>query len=362
MDVPPQFLFVVCQVGIEPALKAEIAREWPEFRFSYSRPGFVTFRLPAGFQVTGDFDLRSVFARTFGVSLGKLIGEDASESAAQTWQLVGDRRIDVLHCWQRDIAVPGDNRFEPGPTPLADEVAKTIAQHVPEGKLVVNRTARAGQTILDCVLVEPNEWWIGYHCASGLPTRWPGGVPVIRSAAEPISRAYFKMEESLRWSQLPMKKGDLCAEIGSAPGGAAQRLLEKGQFVLGIDPAEMDERVLAHPNFAHIRRRAAQVARREFKHVRWLFADSNVAPNHTLDSVEGVVTHSSTHVRGMIVTLKLLDMELAAEIPAHLERIRSWGFKWVRARQLAFNRREICVCAMRNRAMRRFKSGHTKRA
>jgi len=176
------------------------------------------------------------------------------------------------------------------------------------------------------------------------------------------SRAYLKVEEALRWSQIPVRRGDLCAEIGSAPGGAAQRLLERGLFVLGIDPAEMDERVLAHPSFAHIQRRVVDVPRKDFRHVRWLFADSNVAPNHTLDSVEGIVTQNDIHVRGMIITLKLLNAELAAEIPSYLERIRSWGFKWVKARQLAYNRREFCVCALRNRAMRRFRRPATAKS
>ena len=35
------FLFTVCQVGAEGALKNEVLRSHPELRFAYSRPGFV---------------------------------------------------------------------------------------------------------------------------------------------------------------------------------------------------------------------------------------------------------------------------------------------------------------------------------
>ncbi|MBP87362.1 MAG: SAM-dependent methyltransferase [Planctomycetaceae bacterium] len=358
MQPSSQFLFTVCQVGIEALLKAEMAREWPEFRFSFSRPGFVTFKLPEGFQIGNDFDLRSVFARTFGLSLGRLSGENANALAEQSWEFATDRKINHIHCWQRDAKLPGENGFEPGITPLASEVAATIAacaKNAGAGGLPTNRTARSGQSVLDVALVEPNEWWVGYHIASGLSTRWPGGVPTIDVAGEPVSRAYYKMAEAMRWSRLPLSKGDLCAEIGSAPGGGAQWLLEQGQYVLGIDPAEMDDRILAHREFAHIRRRAVDVPRRDFRNVRWLVADSNVAPKHTLDSVEAVVMHESVRVRGMILTLKLFDATPAAEMPAYLERIRSWGFGWVRARQLAFNRGEFCVAALRNRAMCRFR-------
>jgi 23S rRNA (cytidine2498-2'-O)-methyltransferase len=346
---------MICQAGAESALKFELAREWPELRLSFSRPGFVTCKLPDDNTIAEDFDLRSVFARTYGFSLGKVVGQDASRLAQETWSLLGDRGVDHIHCWQRDPALPGVDAFEPGSTPLAEEVGRLLAS---ERSQPVNRTAKPGQAILDCVLVEPNEWWIGWHRAATQPTRWPGGVPALKSETEIINRAYLKMAEAMRWSQLPVSGGDLCVEIGSAPGGSAQFLLERGLYVLGIDPAEMDERVLAHPHFAHIRKRAADVKRRELTQVRWLFADSNVAPKHTLDSVEAIVTHGEVHVRGMLLMLKLPDWQLADQIPEYLERVRSWGFRYVRARQLAFNRQEICVCAMRNRAMRRFKPRH----
>jgi 23S rRNA (cytidine2498-2'-O)-methyltransferase len=164
--------------------------------------------------------------------------------------------------------------------------------------------------------------------------------------ADAVSRAWLKMEEALRWSQLPIGPGARVAEIGSAPGGASQALLARGCEVLGIDPAAMDPRVLAHPQFTHLRRRSTQVRRREFRKVRWLAADMNVAPNYTLDAVEGIVTHAEVSIRGMLLTLKLLEWDLAARLPEYIERVRGWGFNVVRARQLQHNRREVCLAAL----------------
>jgi 23S rRNA (cytidine2498-2'-O)-methyltransferase len=318
LNVPSQFIFTICQHGAEDALKAELAKTWPDWRLSYSRPGFVTWKLPETGKLAPDFDIRSVFTRTHGFSLGKVTGDLANELAERVWPLVEGLPVDHIHVWQRDEEVPGVKGF-------------------------------------DCVLVEPNEWWVGWHRASTLPTRWPGGVPLIETESETISRAYLKLAEALRWSQLPMAKGDLCAELGSAPGGAAQLLLERGMYVIGVDPAEMDEQILENPNFAHLRARASEVKRSEFARVRWLLADANVAPDHTLDSVEAIVAHDDTHVRGLLLTLKLPEWDLASHIPAYIDRVRSWGYKYVRARQLAFNRQEICLCALKNRSMRRFK-------
>jgi 23S rRNA (cytidine2498-2'-O)-methyltransferase len=200
--------------------------------------------------------------------------------------------------------------------------------------------------VLDCILVEPDEWWLGYHRIRSIPSRWPGGIFHLPELPDDmVSRAYVKMREALAWSRLPVKRGDTVAEIGSAPGGASQALLSRGLKVIGIDPAAMDERVLAHPKFTYIQKRGHEVRRREFRGVRWLTADINVAPVYTLDTVEGIVTHPSVTIEGLLLTLKLLEWKLAAEVPAYLERIRSWGFKQVAARQLSHNRQEICVAA-----------------
>lgn len=351
MVADAKFLFVVCQVGAESALKGEMARAWPAFHFAFSRPGFVTFKLPVGLKLADDFELGLILGRAAGFCLGKVSADDAESAARRVSELVAGQMFDHLHAWERDPALPGDRGFEPGVTPLAAEVggilATEYASHRPEQpKLPVNRLARAGQRILDCVLVEPNEWWLGWHVATAPPTRWPGGVPLCSDIPETVvSRAYLKMVEALAWSRLPVKPGDHCAEIGSAPGGSAQALLDRGLHVMGIDPAEMDEVVTAHPHFVHVRKRVADLKRREFRQIKWLFADSNIAPAEALEDVEAIVTHREVRIRGMLLTLKLSDWALLETVPALVERVRSWGYQEVATRQLAFNRREICLAA-----------------
>ncbi len=353
----PHFLFVVCQVGAERALKNELACQRPEFRFAFSRPGFVTFRLPDDYCPRDDFDLQSVFARTFGFSLGKVEGQIAEQNAKSVWSMAADRKVDQFHVWQRDVGLPGEKGFEPGVTSLATEVGRVIAGHRPadmsDRSLPVNLVARSGDHVMDCILVEPDQWWIGYHRATTLPTRWPGGTPKIDLPPHAVSRAYLKMREALLWSRFPVSAGDHCVELGSSPGGSCQALLDRGLTVTGIDPADMDEALLAEPNFTHVKARGADLKRREYGNVKWLIADSNVAPKHTLDTVENIVTNRQVNVRGLLLTLKLLSWELAESIPEYIERIRSWGYQYVRARQLAYNRQEICVAALRRRQMRR---------
>ena len=136
-----------------------------------------------------------------------------------------------------------------------------------------------------------------------------------------------------------------------------KRLNDHGQFcvagVLGIDPAEMEKEVLDHPNFIHIRKRGHEVRKREFADVSWLLADLNMAPAYTLDTIGDIVQHNSVDAKGIILTLKLTDWKFINELPSVYTRVKGWGFQVVKSRQLAFNRQEFCLIAVKDRFMLR---------
>ncbi len=360
----PQFLYAVCQCGTELALKSEIAAGPIDARPAFSRPGFVTFKLDTPCANPEQFQLPATFARAFGFSLGKVCGEMTSDLVERAWnlpavqELLAAQEIADLHVWQRDSAKPGVRGFEPGPTALARAVEELLREHSPVEPLRAmpdspRPPSRRNRWVLDVVLVEPGEWWIGCHRTARRMDCWPGGVLPLKLPDHAVSRAYLKMQESLSWSALPSSRGDLCIELGCAPGGASQALLEYGLEVLGVDPAEVAPEVLAHPNFTHIRRRSLEVPHKQLRGTKWLGADINATPTYTLDAVEQVVTNPLTNIRGMILTLKLTDLKLAEELPQFIARVRDWGFRDVRTRQLAFNRQEICLVALRTRGQRR---------
>jgi 23S rRNA (cytidine2498-2'-O)-methyltransferase len=129
--------------------------------------------------------------------------------------------------------------------------------------------------------------------------------------------------------------------------------LERGLNVTGVDPAEMHPSLLQHPHFTHVRKRGADLRRRALRGFKWLLVDSNVAPQHTLDTVEAMVTHPSTSFQGLLLTLKLPEWRLAHQVGDYARRVRCWGFQSVRCRQLAYQRQEICLAALRHRTLRR---------
>jgi 23S rRNA (cytidine2498-2'-O)-methyltransferase len=360
---PPSFVFAACQHGAESTLKRELATRAPELRPAFSRPGFVTFKLEGPCAKPDKFALPSVFARTWGFSLGSVEGDRLHDLVKKMWELpdlaelAAELNIAGLHVWERDPRMPGDDGFEPGESPLSAEVEQAVAEFSPWESL---RLAAAGRTpgppnrwVLDVGLIEPDRWFVGVHRTASRVACWAGGVPRVDCPPHAVSRAYLKMAEAMAWSALPMSRGERVAELGCAPGGASQALLDAGLDVLGLDPANVDEAVVAHPRFTHVRLRAAETPRKLFKGIPWLAADMNVAPAYTLDAVEAVVKHPAASVRGMILTLKLSNWNIAGELPNFIDRVRSWGYQDVRVRQLAFNRQEVCLAALRSRSQRR---------
>ena len=351
--VETQFLFVTCQVGSESILKQNLSIEG--LRFSFSRPGFLTFKLPRPYSLDEPYSLHDPFARSYGLCIGKIAAETDASGAARVWEQLSNVPFNQLHVWPRDRAPAGQRNFHPGLNDYSRAAEQALLETVPPSQLI--RSSSAGETtgntsrrndhVLDCILVDPGEWWIGAHRVDRWVQKWPGGFWTPSERVEMVSRAYLKMSEALEWVCWPIKAGQRCVELGCAPGGASQALLGHGLRVVGIDPATVDTKILADPHFRHLRKRSSDVRVRDFQEFQWLTADMNIAPDDTLAEVERIVSHRGNRIRGLILTLKLNDWNLAEQVPAYLERIRGWGYPRVRARQLSHNRQEICLAALR---------------
>jgi 23S rRNA (cytidine2498-2'-O)-methyltransferase len=377
--IAPQFVFMTCRAGAEGALKAEVARIAPQWRPSFSRPGFLTFKCTAT-RALDDRELAErnwTFAHAHGISLGRLAGEQLAPLVEQLWQhpevaeLAQHGGFADAHVWQREPAGDQDECAETFVTPLCEEIEAAVRAAAPAACARLRqprgerrRPAQRNGRVLDIVVVEPGQWWIGYHRAVRRAERAPGGMLPVHYPEHAVSRAYAKLEEALQWSGLPFVAGDECVEIGCAPGGASQALLDRGLFVTGIDPADVDPAVLEQPRFRHLKKRGRDVRHQEFAGVRWLVADMNIAPQATLDEVERIVRHPQTTIRGLILTLKFSDWSRAAQLPDLASCVRAWGYRDVRTKQLVTGGQEVCLVALRRKALRRLtgKAGRKRKS
>lgn len=374
---PPRFVFMTCRAGAESALKQEVARTDPNWRPAFSRPGLVTFKLAEG-ESPGAAQLAArqwAFAHAHGISLGRGTEDSLSLLTEQFWASVSEapevEAFGDMHVWQREAASPSHAANSTMVTPLAGEIEQALRASAPASAKKLRQAASTtsgakrrasprNSLVLDVVLIDPGEWWTGYHYVNSIVQRWPGGAIPIRMAPGAVSRAFLKMEEAIQWSAFPLSRDDEIVEIGCAPGGASQALLQRGLFVTGIDPAEVAPVVLEHPRFRHVKKRGIEVRRKEFARTRWLTADMNVDPNATLATVEAIVCHTGVSIRGMILTLKLGGWDDAARIPEWIERVRGWGYRDVRVRQLVSGGTEVCLAALRRKALRRLGRGASR--
>ena len=170
-----------------------------------------------------------------------------------------------------------------------------------------------------------------------------GAADVVELPAEAVSRAWLKMEERCGGRNCRFR-GARVPEIGSAPGGASQALLAGGCYVLGIDPAEMA------PVYWNIRDSlifaAAAPRSREFGKIRWLTADMNVCARLHAGRHRGNCHTPASQYSGVIVDAKLSAPDAANQVPQYLDRVRGWGYNVALARQLQYNRREVCIAAL----------------
>lgn len=345
-----RFVYVVCNPESQVLCKNEISNSCPQLTPSFSRPGFLTYKLTA--DLPDRFNLPLTFARSYGWSDSQIKSESLDEVQQKILEVVAKHSAKHIHVWVREW----NDKTKTQPSAADIEIAK-LSESLNSGKKGprINKVTEADQLIVDVIRIEAGYWWIGWHKAGSIPQRWPGGIPELPEPEVMISRAYMKTCEGLMWSGINVTRGDTCAEIGSAPGGSCQRLLELGADVVAIDPADLHESIRKHKRLTHLKMRGKEVPHRSLSKVSWLLVDSNVTPTHALDTVEALSSSEHTRFRGLLLTLKFSNPDMVDELDTHVQRVKAMGYKFVKTRQLAYGRREIFLLALKQKSVRRFR-------
>lgn len=351
------FLYVCCQVGAEKALKEELSITHPEWRFAFSRPGFLTFKWVSAHPLEriSEFRLHSVFARCWGFSVGpqKSVIE-ASQAIRSLAQTLGQTRLG-LEVWERDLYPVGEEPrgFQPGA--LAHAWQSELANHLSD---LLEQHERISDWIADFsgVAAENSEFWVGYHFRTARSrAQGPGGSISVVMPEDSPSRAFIKLEQAIAWSGLQLAPQQCALEVGSAPGGASYALLLRGLEVMGLDPGSMDPMLQERfgKKFHHLQKTVSELQSRDLERpVEWLVLDINAKPKVTLTLIEELLARAPNRfstLRGMILTLKINDWKLARFIPEWLEWVahlgKPFGLTQIQATQLPANKQEICVVA-----------------
>lgn len=345
------FVFCVCQLGSERLLKAEVARTWPAWRLAFSRPGYVTFKTDLTDRSRAlALEWNPVFARRFGLSLGP-----TKDDRLPAPQVRGTLRLLQMHAQGQALrlhvfpmGLPHEGGF-PCPQCLAvhDRIA---AQAQASGvSLLARPEPKDGDLVADVACAENGPWWVGLHRHHASVNPWPGANLHLALPPDAPSRAWLILEEGVRWSGLPLTSGQTALEVGCAPGGASMALLQRGIDVIGVDPGEIDPRVLAfdrgYARFTWLRRRMQDLTRHDLpRPIDWLLFDVNAGSNVVLPYVERLLSWARARLHGLLWTVKLNSDGAADRLPRLIEQVRATGLVDVRCAQLSCHHREVLIC------------------
>lgn len=276
----PSFLLALCHEGAERALKDDAAAQ--RLRPAFQGKGLVTLKSDEPLDETAR--LESALARFSALSLG--------------------------------------------PSTLADARARARAEKAVfhrisiEGEAADGARSRIGDRVL--TLVEAGgKGWLSAHVHDARRSGFPGERPPLALPDDAPSRAWLKVEEAIARFGLPLGKGSRVLEIGSAPGGASWAVLQRGATVIGLDPNDMDPRVLAHPKFTHVRAASTALEPQAIAGpFDWLLLDVNVPPGTALRGAVPFLRQHARSLRGAVLTFKLGRWDLIAELPSWLARVR----------------------------------------
>jgi 23S rRNA (cytidine2498-2'-O)-methyltransferase len=319
------FTFATCLPGLEPMLKLDVARTRPELRFAYSRPGLVTFKSDR--TVAANDVPATALARVWGRSIGPARSPD---DAVHQLRMSGAGRI---HVFARQPDEPVD---------------LSTWQNATSQLGIVDGPSLRGELVADVIVASDDgePAWLGLHRDDEHHARWPGGLVPATVPDDAPSRAYAKIEEAIAWAELDVEAGQVALEIGCAPGGAMLALARRGLDVWGVDTADVAPIVLAEPRVHHLAIKVGALRWEELPpRVDWLLVDVNLAPQVALHEVARLMPKLKSSLRGAVITLKLNDDAIVAELPKLVARVRAMGFADVRLRHLPSNRREVCCVA-----------------
>ncbi len=121
------------------------------------------------------------------------------------------------------------------------------------------------------------------HCASPFPN---GEVHFVEDRTGPPSRAYLKLWEALTLTGQYPSPGEVCLDLGSAPGGWSWVLAQMGASVISVDKAPLMPEIARLPAIEHRRESAFALDPLMIGPVDWLFSDIVCYPARLLGLVE----------------------------------------------------------------------------
>jgi 23S rRNA (cytidine2498-2'-O)-methyltransferase len=244
----------------------------------------------------------------------------------------------VLSVWVPDSRE--GNPLAPRAAAMADlieaELAKRGAQRIAPRALGADPLP-----LIEVCLFAASSAAIGITSSHEAISLAPGGRMRVRVPGERPSRAARKLAEAFLWLGLGPEAGELCVDLGAAPGGWSYVLLERRARVIAVDPARLDQDLMKRRGLRHVKASAFDFEPDE--PADWLFCDMAWRP---LEVAQMLARWARRRDATLLVANFKLPMKQKAEMVARIRRtLEGGGWRSVRAKQLYHDREEVTVTA-----------------
>ena len=203
--------------------------------------------------------------------------------------------------------------------------------------------------VVQFLLVERERGYLSITAPEPLPhggwlvAPWPGGIAPVTDDRRPPSRAYRKLEEAFQWMGEAPAPGELCVDLGGAPGGWSYTALRRGARVIAVDRAPLAASLLANPRLTMIVGNAFTY--QPAAEVDWLLSDVVCEPARALALIRGWV--GATLARKAVVTVKFKGRDGYGVLASVREALIEAGVPRFRIKHLTHNKNEVTVMAAR---------------
>lgn len=347
LRVPPAPLRVgewlwTTREGAERDLIEELLISGPDIQPRLLAPALVASAHPPRLR-EGRLDL--TFARQ-GFEVAGLARHDdvhalAAELRPSLHETIGDREGHALHVFVPDSTL--GNELSGRAQALRTGLEQTLQPSVGDAREPLDdvQLRREGGLIAQVCVCDEATAAVGGISSQQALSLWPGGRARMRLGGSFPSRAARKLAEAFAWLGMAPGSGELCVDLGAAPGGWSWLVLEKRARVIAVDPARMDPKLMRNPRLRHVQGNAFDYQPEE--PVDWLFCDMAYRP---LEVAQMLARWARRRDTRLLVANFKLPMKRKVEM---IQRIRSLltdsGFTSVRTRQLYHDREEITLTA-----------------